>query len=210
MRVILGHTVVNIFVVLSLCLLHLSDSSSRFVSACCISLWSLSLSPFLLVFCQAFILHCALFTATFSVDFLTPDFLIGIQYFRYVHYAFKCELSALLPPVAIRRSFVRHALFIYYSAWPLANCKRTAQNARKFNVSLGKLKLNLNKRNEFINIRGNCVSRYSSFDWVVCLFPKYNWRQRHAAFPNFLSRIRQISSEPQLFERFAKPTCIII
>lgn len=89
---------------------------------------------------QAFILHCALFTATFSVDFLTPDFLIGIQYFRYVHYAFKCELSALSPPPS--PSLTSHSLsfctarLIYYFAWPLANCERIAENARKFNVSL--------------------------------------------------------------------------
>lgn len=73
---------------------------------------------------QAFILHCALFTATFSVDFLTPDFLIGIQYFRNVHYAFKCELSALFPPspspnIFILYPFVQHALFIILRGrWP--------------------------------------------------------------------------------------------
>lgn len=93
MRVILSHThthtVVNIFVFPSLCLLRLT--LSLFVSLPLLLLFFVSLFA-LLLFCIA-----RFFTATFSVDFLTPDFLIGILYFRYVHYAFKCELSALLP-----------------------------------------------------------------------------------------------------------------
>lgn len=126
MRVMLCHTVVNIFVFPSLCL-RPSLSASH-----CVSFSSLSFyfCPAVSRCCsQAFILHCALFTATFSVDFLTPDFLIGIQYFRYVHYAFKCELSALFPlslsrppPSLIHYPFVQYALFIILRGrWPTAN-----------------------------------------------------------------------------------------
>lgn len=122
MRVMLCHTVVNIFVFPWLCL-HPSLFAAHCVAfAFCLSLcFGTAVSR---CCSQAFILHCALFTATFSVDFLTPDFLIGIQYFRYVHYSFKCELSALFPPspspnIFILYPFVQHALFIILRGrWP--------------------------------------------------------------------------------------------
>lgn len=138
MRVMLCHSVVNIFVFPLLCL-----RASLFASHCVsFSFLSFCFCPAVSRCCsQAFILHCALFTATFSVDFLTPDFLIGIQYFRNVHYAFKCELSALFPslPLPLWPFPLSHSLsfctvrLIYYFVWPLANCERTAS---KFNFSV--------------------------------------------------------------------------
>lgn len=61
-----------------------------------------------------------------------------------------CFVTIPAPPIRPILLYTQHALFIILRGrWPIA------ENARKFNVSLGKLKLNLPKRNEFINIRVN-------------------------------------------------------